>query len=99
MSIGVNILLNLLEKTSHILREDFDIEIIEMHHKNKIDAPSGTALLLGSAIAKGRNINLQDKAVMARIGNNNARKIGEIGLAFQKEQGKYIFGLWFQAKL
>jgi 4-hydroxy-tetrahydrodipicolinate reductase len=81
MSVGINVLLNLVEKAAKTLREDFDVEIVEMHHKNKIDAPSGTALLLGSAVASGRNVDLQDKAVMARFGNNNARKSGEIGFA------------------
>ena len=79
MSIGVNMLMNLIEKASSILREDFDVEIFEMHHRNKVDSPSGTALLLGSAVANGRNVDLSEVAQMARVGNNNHRKAGEIG--------------------
>lgn len=81
MSLGVNLLMNLAEKVARILRDDFDVEIVEMHHKNKIDAPSGTALSLGAAVAKGRDIELQDSAVMARVGKDAKRNKGEIGFA------------------
>lgn len=81
MSLGVNLLMNLAEKVASILHDDFDIEIVEMHHKNKIDAPSGTALSLGAAVAKGRGIDLQKSAVMARVGKEAARQKGEIGFA------------------
>ncbi len=81
MSLGVNLLMNLAEKVASILHDDFDVEILEMHHKNKIDAPSGTALSLGAAISKGRNVDLQKSAVMARVGKDAKRNKGEIGFA------------------
>lgn len=81
MSLGVNLLSNLIEKAAATLHDDFDIEIVEMHHNKKIDAPSGTALLLGAAAAKGRGINLQEAGVMGRFGNDAKRKKGEIGFA------------------
>lgn len=81
MSLGVNLLMNLVEKTANILRDDFDIEIVEMHHNRKVDAPSGTALALGSAASKGRGIDLQKNAVMARMGKDAKRQKGEIGFA------------------
>lgn len=81
MSLGVNLLMNLAEKVAHILHDDFDIEIVEMHHKNKIDAPSGTALSLGAAVAQGRGIDLQKFANMARVGKEAKRQKGEIGFA------------------
>ncbi len=81
MSIGVNLLMGLVQKVSSILREDYDAEIVEMHHKNKVDSPSGTALSLGAAIAAGRNLDLKEVANFARNGVNNPRKKGEIGFA------------------
>jgi len=81
MSVGVNLLFALVEKVAATLREDYDVEILEMHHRNKVDAPSGTALSLGAAVAKGRGIDLKDIANMARSGVNNPRKKGEIGFA------------------
>ena len=81
MSIGVNLLISLTEKVSSILRDDFDIEIVEMHHKNKVDSPSGTALSLGTAAAKGRLVDIKDTAVMSRVGNDTKRKRGQIGFA------------------
>lgn len=81
MSLGVNLLMNLAEKVASILHEDFDVEIVEMHHKNKVDAPSGTALSLGAAVAKGRTVDLQKNAVMARVGKDAKRNKGEIGFA------------------
>ena len=81
MSLGVNLLINIVEKVAGILRDDFDAEIIEMHHNKKIDAPSGTALALGSAIADGRNIDLQKNAIMSRFGKDAKRQKGEIGFA------------------
>lgn len=81
MSVGVNLLNGLVEKVSAILRDDYDIEIVEMHHRNKVDSPSGTALTLGAAAAKGRQINLKEKAVMSRVGNNTKREKGEIGFS------------------
>ena len=81
MSLGVNLLMNLTEKVAGILHEDFDVEIVEMHHKNKVDAPSGTSLSLGAAVAQGRHIELQKNAVMARVGKDAKRNKGEIGFA------------------
>ena len=81
MSLGVNLLMNLAEKVGHILHDDFDVEIVEMHHREKTDAPSGTALSLGAAVAQGRGTTLQKSAVMARIGKDSARQKGEIGFA------------------
>ncbi len=81
MSLGVNLLMNLAEKVASILHDDFDIEIVEMHHKNKVDAPSGTALSLGAAVAKGRSIELEKHAVMARVGKDAKRNKSEIGFA------------------
>jgi len=81
MSVGVNLLMNLVEKVAAILRDDYDIEIVEMHHKNKVDAPSGTALSLGAAAAKGRNIDLKSSSIMSYVGTNVPRKKGTIGFS------------------
>ncbi len=81
MSLGVNLLAALTEKVAHALGADFDIEILEMHHRHKVDAPSGTALLLGEAAAAGRNIELRGNAVRARDGLTGARPAGAIGFA------------------
>jgi 4-hydroxy-tetrahydrodipicolinate reductase len=80
-SLGINILQGLVKKVASVLGEEFDIEILEMHHKHKIDAPSGTALMLGRAAADGRQVNLQNKAVRSRDGHTGARKSGDIGFA------------------
>lgn len=81
MSLGVNILAGLVEKLSRVLDADFDIEIVEAHHKHKKDAPSGTALMLGNAAAKGRGVNLKTAAVMSREGETGERQRGSIGFA------------------
>ncbi|MCF6320923.1 MAG: 4-hydroxy-tetrahydrodipicolinate reductase [Rhizobiaceae bacterium] len=82
MSLGVNLLAALVERAAKSLGpEDFDIEVLEMHHKHKIDAPSGTALLLGEAAAAGRGIDLNENAVKSRDGITGARKEGTIGFA------------------
>ncbi|MBB2795088.1 UNVERIFIED_ORG: 4-hydroxy-tetrahydrodipicolinate reductase [Rhizobium pisi] len=82
MSLGVNLLSVLTEQASRALApDDWDIEILEMHHKHKVDAPSGTALLLGEAAAKGRNIDLASKSVRVRDGHTGAREAGTIGFA------------------
>lgn len=82
MSVGVNLLLALVEKVAAALPDqDFDAEIVEMHHKHKVDAPSGTALALGRAVASGRGVTLDDMAVMARQGQTGPRVTGEIGFA------------------
>lgn len=81
MSLGVNLLVGLAEQVAAALGEDFDIEVIEMHHHHKIDAPSGTALMLGKAAAKGRGLNHDDAAVYAREGHTGARPKDAIGYA------------------
>ena len=79
MSIGVNLLMNLAEQVSRILHSDYDVEIFEMHHKNKVDAPSGTALSLGEAVAKGRNLNFGEVCRKTREGIVGKRIENEIG--------------------
>jgi 4-hydroxy-tetrahydrodipicolinate reductase len=79
--LGVNVLAMLVQKAAKALDLDYDIEIVEMHHRMKIDAPSGTALLLGEAAAKGRGISLKDHSDRARDGHTGARKPGQIGFA------------------
>ena len=81
MSLGVNLLASLTRKVAEALDADFDIEILEMHHKHKVDAPSGTALMLGEAAAEGRAIVLGEHAVRSRDGHTGARKRGDIGFA------------------
>ncbi len=81
MSLGVNLLAALVRRVARTLDEDFDIEIVEMHHNRKIDAPSGTALLLGEAAAQGRGVTLQEAGVFTRHGHTGARKPGDIGFA------------------
>ncbi len=82
MSLGVNLLAVLVEQAAAALSaDDFNIEILEMHHRNKVDAPSGTALLLGEAAAKGREIGLRDNSVRVRDGHTGARQAGSIGFA------------------
>jgi len=81
MSLGVNLLAGLVKKVAQTLGEDFDIEILEMHHRMKVDAPSGTALLLGEAAAAGRAIDLVARSVRARDGHTGARIAGDIGFA------------------
>ncbi|RCS24810.1 4-hydroxy-tetrahydrodipicolinate reductase [Phyllobacterium salinisoli] len=82
MSFGVNLLAVLVEKAAKALGpDDFDIEILEMHHKHKVDAPSGTALLLGEAAAEGRGIDLASQSVRGRDGHTGARENGTIGFA------------------
>jgi 4-hydroxy-tetrahydrodipicolinate reductase len=81
MSVGVNLLAALVTKVAGILDDDFDIEVLEMHHRHKVDAPSGTALLLGEAAAKGRGVDIAQKSVRSRDGITGARKSGDIGFA------------------
>lgn len=80
-SLGVNLLVSLVKKAAAALDDDFDIEVIEMHHNRKVDAPSGTAIMLGEAAANGREIALSEKAVMSREGITGAREKGSIGFA------------------
>lgn len=81
MSMGVNLLAALVKRVAKTLDEDFDIEILEMHHNKKIDAPSGTALMLGQAAADGRGINLAQRSQRGRDGHTGARNAGDIGFA------------------
>ena len=79
MSIGINLLMNLAEQVAKILHSDYDVEIFEMHHKNKVDAPSGTALSLGEAVARGRNLNFGEVCRKTREGIVGKRTENEIG--------------------
>ncbi|HVF65339.1 MAG TPA: 4-hydroxy-tetrahydrodipicolinate reductase [Casimicrobiaceae bacterium] len=81
MSVGVNVLVKLVELATARLGPAYDIEVVEMHHRHKVDAPSGTALALGSAAARARDTTLEDAAVYAREGTIGARKPGAIGFA------------------
>jgi 4-hydroxy-tetrahydrodipicolinate reductase len=81
MSLGVNLMAELVRRVAKALGEEFDIEIFEMHHRAKVDAPSGTALLLGEAAAEGRGASLPDLRVPAREGHTGARRGGDIGFA------------------
>ncbi len=81
MSLGVNLLMQLTRKVAAALDEDFDIEVIEAHHNKKVDAPSGTALMLGQAAADGRGVSLADVSDRGRDGITGARKRGDIGFA------------------
>ncbi|HMM92577.1 4-hydroxy-tetrahydrodipicolinate reductase [Bradyrhizobium sp.] len=81
MSLGVNLLAAVVKRVAKSLDESFDIEIVEMHHKAKIDAPSGTAFLLGEAAAAGRGIDLHARSVRGRDGQTGARRPGDIGFA------------------
>jgi 4-hydroxy-tetrahydrodipicolinate reductase len=81
MSLGVNLLAALVKRVAGTLDETFDIEILEMHHNKKVDAPSGTALMLGRAAAEGRGIDLAQHSVRGRAGENSPRCPGEISFA------------------
>jgi 4-hydroxy-tetrahydrodipicolinate reductase len=81
MSLGVNLLAVLTRQVAAALDEEFDIEIFEMHHNKKIDAPSGTALLFGEAAAQGRKIDLKTHSARGRDGHTGARRPGDIGFA------------------
>ena len=81
-SLGVNVLLALVREAARALPYDYDIEIVETHHRHKLDAPSGTALALGEAAAQGRDgATLSDRAITARAGVRAARQEGQIGIA------------------
>ncbi len=99
MSVGVNVLLALVEQAAARLGEDnWDIEIFESHHKHKVDAPSGTALALGKAAAEGRKVNLDDVAAYTRHGETGPRKKGDIGFSVARggdvagEHTVYLYG-------
>ncbi len=91
MSVGVNLLAALTQQVAHALDDSFDIEVVESHHRHKVDAPSGTALMLGVAAATGRGVVLDDVAKYERYGSNlPARGQGEIG--FNSIRGGDIVG-------
>ena len=90
MSLGVNLLVQLTRKVAAALDEDFDIEIIEAHHRHKVDAPSGTALMLGEAAAEGRGVQLERVADRGRDGITGERVPGHIG--FSSVRGGDIVG-------
>jgi 4-hydroxy-tetrahydrodipicolinate reductase len=81
MSLGVNLLLNLVAQAAQRLGDEYDVEILEMHHRHKVDAPSGTALALGKAAAEGRGIDLAASSQRVRDGITGPRKVGTIGFA------------------
>lgn len=81
MSLGVNLLAALTRQAAAALGNDFDIEIVEMHHRMKVDAPSGTALMLGEAAAAGRKLDLDSHSVRVRDGHTGPRRSGDIGFA------------------
>jgi len=80
-SVGVNLALNLIQQAAQVLGVDYDAEIYEAHHKHKVDAPSGTALAMGRALADGRQVKLDDVAVYSRKGITGARETGTIGFS------------------
>jgi 4-hydroxy-tetrahydrodipicolinate reductase len=90
MSLGVNLLTQLTKKVAAALDEDFDIEIVESHHRYKVDAPSGTALMLGEAAAEGREVDLDDVSDRGRDGITGERKRGDIG--FHAVRGGDVVG-------
>ena len=81
MSVGVTLLLDLVEQAAKVLNDGYDIEVVEMHHRYKVDAPSGTALRLGEAAAQGLGQDLNDCAIYAREGVTGEREVGKIGFA------------------
>lgn len=80
-SVGVTLALNLIRQAAEVLGPDYDAEIFEAHHKHKVDAPSGTALAMGRALAEGRGVSLDAAAVYVREGMTGARKPGTIGFS------------------
>ena len=80
MSIGVNVMFEISKRLTRLMYEDFDIEILESHHRNKKDSPSGTALKLAEIVAESMGKNLEDIAVYSRYGNTGPRKKGELGI-------------------
>ncbi len=79
-SLGVNLLLELVRKAATVLGPQYDIEVVEMHHRHKKDAPSGTALMLAKSAAEGRGVDLAEKAVYGRSGETGERPVGEIAI-------------------
>lgn len=89
-SVGVNLCLNLLRMAASVMGEDSDIEVIEMHHRHKVDAPSGTALRMGEVVAETLNWNLDEVAVYGREGHTGARPQKQIG--FETIRGGDVVG-------
>jgi 4-hydroxy-tetrahydrodipicolinate reductase len=81
MSLGVNLLAAITRQVAAALDAAYDIEIVETHHRMKVDAPSGTAIMLGEAAAEGRGITLKDKSARGRDGHTGSRRVGDIGFA------------------
>ena len=81
MSVGVNVMLRLLEQAAQALGPDYDIEVIEAHHRHKVDAPSGTALAMGEVLARARGVDLGQQGVFTRHGHTGDRRAGDIGFA------------------
>ncbi len=81
MSVGVNLMLVLLDITARVLRDGFDVEIVEAHHRHKVDAPSGTALRMGEVVATARGHRLEDVAIYGREGITGERQADAIGFA------------------
>jgi 4-hydroxy-tetrahydrodipicolinate reductase len=89
-SVGVNLLVALAERAASVLGDDYDVEIVEAHHRRKVDAPSGTALALGEAVARGRGVALADVRVDGRSGRPGERPGGQVG--FHSVRGGDIVG-------
>ena len=81
MSVGVNLVLGLTRQVAGLLGYDYDIEVVEMHHRHKVDAPSGTALAIGQAAAEGRGVDLDSVSQRVRDGHMGPRGVGDIGFA------------------
>lgn len=81
MSVGITLLIDLVEQAANVLKDGYDIEVVEMHHRHKVDAPSGTALRLGEAAAQGIGQSLSDCAIYSREGVTGEREAGKIGFA------------------
>jgi len=90
MSIGVNVTLKLLDIAARILKDDYDVEVFDLHHKHKVDAPSGTALKMGETVADAWGKPLADVATWARHGDTGARQAGTIG--FSAARGGDVVG-------
>jgi 4-hydroxy-tetrahydrodipicolinate reductase len=81
MSVGVNLMFRLAEIIGGALGDDYDVEILDLHHRNKVDAPSGTALRIGETVARARGVDFRKVAVMGRQGATGPRERGQIGFA------------------
>lgn len=90
MSVGVNVTLKLLDIAARILKDDYDVEVFDLHHKHKVDAPSGTALKMGETVADAWGKPLADIATWARHGDTGARQAGTIG--FSAARGGDVVG-------